>query len=673
MKGVSINSRGKWITVFIVTVFLIFLFNLFNLQIFRAEDKRQAAVKSANVEVSAPRGEIYDRNGYPLATNKQVNSVIIDYLTFPSSSQTKERNERLSKLIDLFQKHGIEWNDELPIEIKGGKLSFTDDETSVSYLKSDAFLDLNYYATVQNCFDALCERYDLQGYSMKKARDIASVYYSMTKDGFNPSTPYIFAEDVDESVVNVLKERSDEFGGVDIEITSERQYFDGSIAPHVLGIVGKISTEELKANEDKGYKMNDMIGKNGIEYAYESYLRGTPGVKSVTVDANGTKTEKYVKEPIPGNDIVLTIDYNSQKTAQDALRDTIVKMSKDEPAVNAGAVVVMDAKTNEILACANYPSFNLDTYYDDYNSLFKDSRKPLWDRALRSAYTPGSTIKLAVAMAGLEEKKIDGDTIIRCTHTYTHYKDYQPTCTGWHGNQNVVYALFNSCNIFFYETSRLLGIDKLNSYFAMFGLGEETGVELPETTGMVDSVAYRNSIGDIWTPGLTIQAGIGHAGNQFSPVQLCSYVSTVANEGKRYKAHFVKKIKTSDHSETVLEQSTEFLSQADFKKENWKLVKDGMRLVGDNYFSEIVNMGIPVCAKTGTTTIRKESDNQKEVNNGLSVSFAPADDPQICVAVVIEGATSGGSTTPVARAVMKEYFSRNGKGEVNQYEGTLLG
>lgn len=673
MKGISINSRGKWITVFVVAVALIFLLNLFNIQIFKGADKKDAAVKSVDVEVGAPRGEIYDTNGVPLASNKQVCSVVINHLTFPSASDSQGRNEILSSLIDLFQKHGIEWKDELPIEIKNGKLKFKKDkENEVSYLKSEAFLDINYYATVENCFDALCERYKLSSYDIKKARDIASVYYSMMKDGFNPSNPYIFAEDVNDSVVNVLKERSDEFAGVDIEITSERVYSDGSIAPHVLGIVGKISSEEYEASKEDGYKMNDVIGKSGIEGIYESYLKGTSGVKNVTVDASGTKTEKYVQEPVAGNNVILTINKDIQKTAQEALAETIENLKKDNSSVKAGSVVVMDTRSNAVLACANYPTFNLDTYSKDYEALSKDTSKPLWDRALRSAYTPGSTIKLAVAMAGLEEDKIDGDTIVTCKHTYTHYRDYQPTCTGWHGNQNVIYALYNSCNIFFYETSRLLGIEKLNSYFQMFGLGEETGIELPETTGMVDSVAYRNSVGDIWTPGLTIQAGIGHGGNQFSPIQLCSYVSTVANKGKRYKAHFVKSIKSSDYSETIYEAKEEVLSQADFKDENWDLVYRGMLLVGDRYFSDVNRAGVRVCAKTGTTTIRKGTETQKEINNGLSVSFAPYENPEIAVAVVIEGASSGGSTTPVANKIMKAYFSQSGSGEKTEYEGTLL-
>ncbi len=674
MRDNNVKKRGRFALVLIVAVFLLFLANLFDIQVFEAEEQKNAAVSSVNIPVSATRGEIFDRNGYPLATNKQVNAIVIDFTSFPPGSDSEGRNKVLFELIKLFKKHGIEWEDNLPILVKNGKLVFDKEKPNeVSYLKSSAFLNLNYYASVENCFDALVERYSLEKFSLKDARDIASVYYSMRKNGFNASTPYTFSKDVKDSVVGVIKENSNVYVGVDVEIRSERVYTDGSLAPHILGVVGSINQDEYEQNKDKGYSMNDVIGKSGLEYTLEDYLRGTPGIKNITVDSKGNKIETYLEEPVAGASVVLTIDKNLQKVAQDALAEHIDKEKITRANVTSGTVVVMDTRSNAVLACASYPTYNLSTYSEDYDELNKDKSKPLWNRALRSTYTPGSTIKPAVAMAGLEDGIINKDTLVQCNGRYTYYKDYQPGCTGRHGNQNVINALFHSCNIFFYETSRLLGIEKLDSYFTMFGLGEKTGIELVENEGTVDTPAHRTSRGELWTPGLTIQAGIGHGDNLFTPIQLCSYVSTIANRGIRYKAHFVKTIKSSNYSETLVSEQKQVLSRADFKDSNWALVHQGMLLVGTKSYADFSRVPVKVAAKTGTTTIEKKINGQKvDTYNGLILTFAPYENPEIAIAVVIEGAGSGGSTAPVASKIMEKYFEKTENSETSQLENSLI-
>lgn len=674
MRNNPIKKRGVLVAAFVVLVFFVFLVNLFNIQIFESKEQKQAAVSSVNVSVEALRGEIFDRNGYPLVTNKQVNTIVFNYLAFPPGSDAESRNKVIHALIELFEKYDIEWIDALPIQYKKGKLSFAEDsDNEISYLKSSSFLNLNYYADVDDCFYALVSRYSLEDYSVKDARNIASVYYSMRKNGFNSSTPYVFAKDVSQSVVAVIKESSDVYIGVDVEVKSEREYVDGTIAPHLLGIVGSISAEEYEAKKSEGYGPNDIIGKSGIEYTMEEYLRGTPGVKNITVDAEGNTTETYIQQPVQGNSIILTIDKDLQKIANSALEKLIEEQKITRANVTSGAVVVMNTKDNSVLACASYPTYDLSTYYENADELNSDKAKPLWNRALRSTYTPGSTIKPAVAMAGLEEGVITGDTLVKCSGRYKYYADYQPGCTGVHGNQNVINAIFHSCNIFFYETSRLLGIEKLNDYFTMLGLGEKTGVELTESEGTVDSVELRTSKGELWTPGLTIQAGIGHGDNQFTPIQLCSYVSTIANRGVRYKAHFVKSVMTSDYSETVSAAEKTVLSKANFSDSNWDLIFKGMLLVGTESYADFSSVPVKVAAKTGTTTIEKRINGQKvDTYNGLIITFAPYEDPEIAIAVVIEGAGSGGSTAPVAAEIMKYYFSKEEKGEITQQENTLL-
>lgn len=668
------KKRNTAVIILITLVFAAFIFKLWDIQVVSAGNARQAAVKGVEIDVEPVRGEILDSDGNTLATSRQVRTVIFNYFTFPSSGESEKRNQIISELITLFDRAGAKWIDELPIKVnKKGELVFAKGkEKEVSYLRSAAFLDLNPYATVENCFDALVRKYSLENFPLREARNIASVYYSMVKDGFNSSTPYVFAKDISASLASDIKEKSDVFIGVDVQVKSEREYPDGTLAAHLLGIVGSISAEEYEAKKEDGYSLNDTIGKNGIEYTYESNLRGEKGKKRIISDSDGNTTEKYISLPKNGDTVILTIRKDIQKTAQDALKKLILDFKADNANVTGGSVVVMDTKNNDILACASYPTYDLSKYSKNASKLNTDPNKPLWNRALMSTYTPGSTIKPAVAMAGLEEKIIDKSTIVTCTGIYTHYKDYRPTCTGVHGSLNVVYALFNSCNIFFYETSRLLGIEKLNDYFTMFGLGEETGVEIGESKGIVDSVEFRTEKGELWTPGLTIQAGIGHGDNQFTPIQLCSYASVIANRGVRHKAHFVKSIMKSDYSETVYTAQDQILSKANFSDKNWNLVYEGMLLVGTESYVDFSGVPVKVAAKTGTTTVQKAGNGKKEKNNGLIIAFAPYDDPQIAVSVVVEGATSGGSTAPVAAAIMEQYFAASQGEKAAQTEGILL-
>lgn len=675
MNSKKNKNRGTAAMAFICIVFAVFLVHLFRVQVIGTKEENQAAVSVVSVPVPSIRGEILDRNGYPLVTNKQVNKIVFNYLAFPKDYT--ERNKIIIELIRMFRKNKVEWNDNLPILItKNGKLKFDKDKPNeVSYLKSEAFLDLNYYATVEDCFNALVSKYKLEDYTLKDARNIASVYYSMVKTGFNTGRNYEFASDVSSTLVSAVKERSDYFTGVDVQVSSERDYYDGTIAPHILGIVANISESEYESKKEEGYTITDDIGKSGIEAVMESYLRGTNGVKTITTDADGNKTEEYTLLPKQGNTVILTIDRDLQKVAQDALAAGIksLQISTDRSYMLTGSVVAMDTRNNEVLAMASYPNYDNSTYQDDYDKLSKDVSKPLWNRALKSTYTPGSTIKPAVAMAALEEGIVKGDTGIVCTGRYRYYKDYQPGCTNTHGYQNVVNAIYNSCNIYFYETARRLGIEKLNSYFAMFGLGEPTGIELSESEGTVDTVEHRQLKGELWTPGLTIQAGIGHGDNQFTPIQLCSYVSTIANRGARYKAHMIKSVKSSDLSETVMETQSQILSKATFSDDNWDLVHRGMLLVGTQSYADFTKVPYKVAAKTGTATVSKTVNGRKiETYNGFLITFAPYENPEIAICVSVEGAGSGGSTAPIASAIMDHYFGVKDTQENFQKENSLL-
>lgn len=674
MSARSFKKRSIAVVFIVLCVFSVFIFKLFDLQILSADEAKNTPIAQVTVEVNPIRGEIFDRNGYPLVTNKQENKIILTYSAFPTDYG--ERNRIILELIKMFDKYKAEWKDELPIELNGKTLSFKKDmENSVNYLKSEAFLDLMHYATVENCFDALCRKYELEEYSLEDARDIASVYYSLVKDGFNTSRNYIFASDVSSELASAIMEKGHLFPGVELQIDSEREYPDGTLAPHVLGIVGPISEEEYEARKDKGYSFNDKVGKSGIEAAYESELKGQKGEKIITIDSSGTKTEKYTKEPVQGNALVLTIDKDIQKVTQDALAKKIQELQKEIASYSlSGAAIVMDVSDNSCLAVASYPNYNNSNYVKDYAKLVSDPNKPLWNRALDSTFTPGSTIKPAVAMAGLEEGVITDMTEILCEGIYTYYTDYQPGCTGQHGFLDVRWALCHSCNIFFYETARLLGIEKLNRYFTMFGFGEPTGIELYESEGTVDTPELRTSMGELWTPGLTIQAGIGHGNNMFTPIQLCSYASTIANKGVRYKAHLVKSVKSADLSKTVIETQKQVLSKANFKEENWKLVYDGMFKVATESYLDFTNVPVDVGVKTGTTTVEKViNGGVYELNNGFIIGFAPFDDPEIAVAIAVENAGMSAYTAPILAEIFEYYFAEKNVEESSQTENTLLG
>lgn len=674
MEIKKLNSRNRILICIVFVIFVLFGVNLFRMQVVNGESSGEKAVKISTVKVEATRGELYDRNGKLLVTNKQINSLIFEADYFPGQKDIEGRVKIIDSLIKLFEERDEEWNDDLPIKIKNGKARFVSDkESDISYLKSKDFLNLNEYATAENCLDALISRYGLEGYSKKQARKIASVCYGMKRNLFSSSNPYTFADEVSGELIAAIKENSEFYQGVDVKIVTQREYIDGSIAPHIIGVVGAISAEEYQEKKSEGYSMTANIGKSGIEKKFESYLRGTDGEKSVIMKSDGTKETVYTKNPVNGGKVILAIDYDIQKTAQESL-DTLVnktlKNTRDYQLV--GSVVVQDIKSGDVIASASYPTYDLDTYWENASELNTNKLSPLWNRAIQSTYTPGSTMKLAVAVAGLEEGVITGSSYtVNCRHTYTYYSDYRPSCLGYHGSQNVINALYNSCNVFFYEVSRLLGISKLNEYSTMFGLGAKTGVELNESEGTLDSVDSRAAIGETWTPGLTLQAGIGHGNNQFTPMQLCTYVATVARQGTRLSAHYVKSVMSDDLSQTLYKTETQILSQADFSASSWALVKEGMSRVGDHYFQ---SAAVSVCAKTGTTTVNR-TINGKTVksNNGVLVCYAPADDPEIAIAIVIEGAKGGSSTAPLAIDIINAYFGRSDKVDTQQKYGELLG
>ncbi|MBQ6118871.1 MAG: hypothetical protein IJK98_06535, partial [Clostridia bacterium] len=523
-------------------------------------------------------------------------------------------------------------------------------------------------------------------------------------EGFSAYQPYIFADDVSIETVAYIKENGHNFRGVNGDVTSKRKYIgDGSIAAHLLGVTGSISAEEYneeKAKTDealaapdlteaqarqikaRAYTFNDTIGKSGIESVMEPYLRGANGSKEVTLNADGSTSESYSDAPAQGNTVILTIDQHLQEIADASLKKRILEISEEqsEAIANgltpAGAVVVLDVNTGAVLAASSYPTFSLTTYYDDYAALAADPGKPLWNRVFQSAYSPGSTMKPAVAIAALEEGVITPNEGVYCAGTYQYY-DIKFACFNntEHGYVNVETALEYSCNIFFYEMAKRLGIDKLNKYASLLGLGEKTGVEINESKGILAGPKRRDELGLRWQAGETLLAAIGQSDNSFTPIQLCNYCATIANGGTRYVPYLVERITSADFTQTVLEHKPQVAVETNVAETTLTAVKRGMYLVANEgtCADTLGDLAYTVACKTGTAEKTRIIDGAiVEGTDGFLITFGPYEDAKIAITVVVENAGSGSSTAQVAADIYDYYFSTLNHDNTLQPENELL-
>lgn len=609
------------------------------------------------VDAPAARGEILDRNGVPLVVNRMGYSVVFDAAFFPSSREQDLRNEAVLKLIGIMEEEQEHWKDPLPLTFDGsGGIAFADGrEGDVEKLKS--FLSLNSYATAENCLDALREKYRLSDHSAEEARAIASTYYGMSLADFSVSLPYTFAEDISERTVSRVKENGSLLPGISVEVTSYREYTDGTLAPHVLGMTGAISPEEYEKRKEQGYLLNDTMGIGGIEYVMEDYLRGQRGERTVTTDYNGVTTSEYSKTPVQGDTVLLTLDAGLQQVTQSALQKTVDRLrlanEKDSSRYGpskAGAVCVIDVRTGEVLAMATYPSYDISTYNENAAALNQAAGSPLWNRAARTAYPPGSTFKPAIALAALTEGTIDRRSTVTCRREYTYFPSQTFSCLGYHGSLNVVSALRVSCNIFFYETGRRLTIENIDRHAANLGLGQRTGIEIEETAGTLPTPVE----GEVWNPGYTVQTAIGQYTNAYTPLQLAVYAAALANGGVRYEAHLVKEVRSYDGREVKLQKEPVPLPGGEYSEENLSIVREGMVQAATmgSTASVFSRLPVEVAAKTGT------AQTGKGVANGCLITYAPSQQPEIAIGIVVEEAGSGTATAEIAEEIYRYYFER---------------
>lgn len=677
------------------------------------------------VPIQACRGEIYDRSGAALVTNRYTYDLQLDYGSFPKTES--EKNELIHALLAAAERHEKtpEPSGSLPftIEASGSGLTvafrsdffaggaryrrfaalieglYVDNDTAgttgtslvragvtIPYSGTDPDGELteiirsrlDAMPSADRCTKALLERYGLITYANKEDTTGTLVYaiedtvtllgrrLDMELSDFSTAAPYTLFSDVTTAFLAHAEESFSR--GIRVHTNAERQYAYPGYASHILGTVGKIDGDELAYYTEKGYAMDAIVGKSGVEAAFEEYLRGVDGVLTITEDdqQNIIRTE-VTTEPIAGHNVYLTIDIGMQMAAEIALAENVQQI-RDEADIDkphtgedasTGALVAVEVDTGAVLAMASYPTYNLATLRQDITLLNQDETRPLYNRALQGTYAPGSTFKVGVAVAALENGIIDKDTIIDAQGTYTVYDDYQPNCWivaygGVHGKINVVEAIQESCNYFFFEVGRLLTIENINKRMSTFGLGQPTGIELYEKTGILAGPDYRdeNGLGK-WSPGDTLQAAIGQSDNLFTPLQICMYTTTLINQGVRYSAHLLDRV-SEYGGETVFRSTKQILANEPISDENYALIREGMKNVMDNGSAARIFSGYPITVggKTGTAQVYSTRSD-----NAIMTAFAPYEDPQIAVTCVIEQGYSGTKAGYSIKDVFDYYFA----------------
>lgn len=671
MKSRFKSARSTIVILLVIAIAVGFAYDLYTIQIRDNEyyTSKNNTVETYTIPLEAARGEIVDRNGNALVTNKQGNSIVLNAVYFPSSKENAERNKIICNLIRLFESRNEEYANNLPLELAAdGSVRFTDDELAIKTMKSPDMLNLQHYATAQNCYDAIIEKYGIEGYDAETALKIANIRYELTRLLFSYENPVTIADDVSDETVAKIKEDKATYLGADVRVVAYREYVDSTIAPHILGTVRKINAEEYEEKKDDGYSITDQIGESGIERAMESELRGTSGELTITIDRDGNTTEEVTKKPVQGNTVVLTIDRDLQVLAQNQLSEVCNSVSILS---SAGAVVVEDCNSGEVLAAASYPTFDLNDYYEKYDELSKNPRNPLWSRFALGTYAPGSTFKPVTACAALEAGSISSSTTYTCEGEKEFFgQPFKCLHGNAHGTENVRTALRDSCNMFFYNTALDTGIDKIDEYASAFGLGQKTGVEIAESSGVLSSPDNRENAGGVWRIGDTMLSAIGMSDNLFTPLQLANYCSTIANGGTRYEMHFVKSVITASTG-VVSEKGKSIAESVDLSENTVSQVHQGMRLVATSGGPSTVfdTISTRVACKTGTSEVIV---NGVKRNNGFLITYAPYENPEIAVSSVVELAGSGSETAQMTSKIIDYWYQNNTDAKANQQSGILL-
>jgi len=677
------QNRELIIKILIYIVSIIFIITLFRLQIIEGKEYREVSEKKMlrSSIIEAPRGEIYDTNGVLLATNK----LGYDLKLYKTKIDNKALNEMLKEVIDILEKNGDSLKTTLNIE-NGEFVFYSNYDKNKLYKAYDFKEDM----TTQEMLENLYDKYELNEYTENYRIKILQVRYNIAINGYSLFKSIDLAEDISYESVIMLEEIKQDLPGINIVVNPKRYYPNGTLAAHVLGYVGNITDEEynnLSEQEKEIYTINSNYGKMGIEKSMEKYLKGKDGILRTQVDSMGLANDEHVYEqPVSGNNITLTLDYRLQKVAEESLKTVIYQIKNGEGTFkkyedsSSGSVVVLDCDTSEVLAMANYPTYDPNEFvggieYSRWKEINNDSTKPMFNRAIAGTYSPGSTYKMLVGIAGLELGKISTDEKIQDTGIYEY--GHKPKCWVYtsyrrtHGYINVAEAIKVSCNCYFYEVGRRLGIEDLVKYSKEFGLGAKTGIEIAgENKG---TIAGDGNV-DKWYLGDTLSASIGQSYNSYTPIQLANYIATLSNGGSLNRVSLIKDVTSNEGKRVDKDELLKYIeeytgvkfesSELNLKQENINAITEGMKTVtsevGGTSYITFKNSKIEVAGKTGTAQVSSGSEN------ALFVGFAPADNPKIAVVAVIEHGGNGVYTASVVKPIMDEYFN------ITESEKTVL-
>ena len=664
---------GLFLTIFSLLIG-VYAYRLIQLQVINPrKSSAGSGTYTYDTRVTAARGKILDRNGNVLVTNRaSYNLIISGYALFNSETP----NESLRQLVHLGRELHADFTDHLPVtRVKPYEYETADySDTWNKYFRS--FLRQNEWdadVSAAQLIKLMRARFRIPNdWTDEDVRDVLGLRYELDLRNYSSLPTYTLLSDVDAAQLAALMELN--VPGMQVQASTVREY-NTTYAAHILGRIGAMSPEEWEVYKEKGYAMDAYVGKDGLEKAFEEELHGTDGILRTTVDREGNIiAQYYAVEPRAGSNVETTVDINCQMITEEALEDFILNLRENGVGTKGegkdaegGAVVVLDVKTGAVLASASYPTFNLATFNKDYNELVKEKYSPMFNRALMQAYPPGSTYKMATAIAALNDGIISRFTTVEDKGIYDFYEDYQPACYFYtashqtHGVINCSQALAVSCNYFFYEVGRLTGWERMDKTAKALGLGEATGVELSETKGWranpeSKKALYSDPGFQVFTAGDTISMAIGQSENRFSPLQMAVYTAALANRGVRYRATFLNRVISADYQTLLYELQPTVASRLEMTDEAYEVYTQGMReaVTAPNGTANKVfrSYPIPVCAKTGTA-----QHGSPGSDHASFVCYAPADDPQIAIAIYVEKGAQGGNLGNIAKPIFDTLFA----------------
>lgn len=660
MKKV-LESRLNVLVLIIIGIFMAFTLKLVQYQIIDGEKyySKSNATTRINQTVTAARGDITDINGVPLAGGQVVFDVTVNKAYMPAD----KLNERILQTVIILMQQGEKINDILPISLTEPYTFIEGKEAEQTRLREDV-ANVAVYATEQDILAKLTERYKLEEVPQEYLRIMAGIRYTMEREGYSASYPFDIAKDVSIQTATIIQELSRELTGIEITESSKRYYADGTLLPHILGTVGPIYAEEYRQLKSQGYGLNDTLGKSGLEKAYEAYLKGTDGILQIEKNMYGEVTDvDTITRPQPGNTVKLTVDARFQKRANEILKAQVEMLQRRSAGwgkeCTGATMVVLDVKTGGVLAISNYPSYDLNLYNSNYTEYSQDPDTPLFNRAVQGQYRPGSVFKVNMAVAALQQGLIDENFTYTCRGVYDYYTVAQwggrlPSCANntAHGTINVKQALKVSCNCFFYDLGRRMGIDRINESAQNMGLGVLTGFETSEALGRLSTPEFTESLGGTWQAGNVIQASIGQLDTAVTALQLATYAGTVANHGVRYATHIVDSIVSYDGSEVIYKTPLTVLSQTEDVNNAFEIAEKGMVMASTEGNASMFLDGLPykVASKTGTAQVAGD------LYNATIMAYGPVENPEIAVAIIAEKGGNGYNLAMGVRDVFNAYY-----------------